>query len=379
MCARSGKTILCVIGTRPEAIKMAPLIRALKECRWACCRVLKSGQHRELVDPMLDFFGIEPDVDLDLMQPGQAPGELTRRILGALRDALAVLRPELVLAQGDTSTVLATALACCGHRIPFGHVEAGLRSHRLDAPFPEEANRVIAGHLSTMHFAPTAGARANLIREGIRAETIHVTGNTVIDALLAAAQRDVPIGTDLDPAKRLVLVTVHRRESFGEPIRRICTAIARLHSAFPDVEFLWPVHPNPAIQPVVRALLEGLPRVHLAEPLHYGAFVAAMKRATLILTDSGGIQEEGPALGVPILVLRNESERPEALACGVAKLAGHDEGLIVAETARLLADRAARRAMATGFSPYGDGHAAERIASIVGHYLGVVPLLAAAG
>jgi UDP-N-acetylglucosamine 2-epimerase (non-hydrolysing) len=375
----SRKTVLCVIGTRPEAIKMAPVIRALKECSWARCRVLKSGQHRELVDAMLAFFEIEPDIDLDLMQSGQTPTDLVRRLVGAMRGALAVERPELVLAQGDTSTVVATALACFEHRIPFGHVEAGLRSHRLDAPFPEEANRVVAGHLSTIHFAPTARARANLIAEGIAADTIHVTGNTVIDALLTTGQRNVPIGTDLDPAKRLVLVTVHRRESFGQPIRRICEAIARLHAALPDVEFLWPVHPNPAIEPVVTTMLRGLRRVRLAEPLPYGSFVSAMKRAAVILTDSGGIQEEGPALGVPVLVLRNESERPEALACGVAKLVGHDERLIVAETSRLLSDKHAHRAMARGFSPYGDGYAAERIVTIAERYLGVVLPLASAG
>ncbi len=206
-----------------------------------------------------------------------------------------------------------------------------------------------------------------------------MTGNTVIDALLAAAKRDLPIGTDLDPGKRLVLVTVHRRESFGEPIRRICRAIARLHAAFPDVQFLWPVHPNPAIQPVVTAMLERLPRVHLAEPLPYGPFVALMKRAAVILTDSGGIQEEGPALSVPVLVLRRESERPEALACGVAKLVGHDEHAIVAETARLLSDPVVYREMSRGLSPYGDGQAAERIAAIAGRFLGAAPSLAAAG
>ena len=294
---------------------------------------------------------------------GAAPGEGDARVL-------AVERPAMVLAQGDTSSVLAAAIASFSSRVPFAHVEAGLRSHSLDAPYPEEANRVITSHLSAIHFAPTAAARADLLREGIAASAIHVCGNTVIDALLETAVRDLPVGVELDRARRLVLVTAHRRENFGEPLRQICAAIERLHHRFPDVEFLWPVHPNPSIQPVVRSLLSHLPRVRLCEPLAYGPFVSALKLATLILTDSGGIQEEAPALGKPVLVLRNESERPEALDLGVAKLVGYDARAIISETTRLLIDSAAYRAMAQGVSPYGDGRAAERIALIVGEFLG---------
>jgi UDP-N-acetylglucosamine 2-epimerase (non-hydrolysing) len=370
-------TILCTIGTRPEAIKMAPVIKAFQAAPWARCRVLFTAQHRELVDQMLAFFDIDPDLDLDVMRPNQTLVELTSRLLMAVYHAVAREQPDMVLAQGDTTTVLATALASFYHKVPFGHVEAGLRTGRLFAPFPEEANRVLAGHLSALHFAPTASARDNLIGEGIADSSIVVTGNTVIDALLLAAARDVPIGVELDASRRLVLVTAHRRDSFGEPIRQICRAIARLHERFPHVEFLWPVHPNPAIKPVVEQAMADRPRVRLCAPLAYGPFVSAMRRATLILTDSGGVQEEAPALGKPVLVLREESERPEAIASGVAKLVGHDPDAIVSEASRLLCDPGAYQAMAKGVSPYGDGKAADRIVAAVGRFLGGLPLKAA--
>jgi UDP-N-acetylglucosamine 2-epimerase (non-hydrolysing) len=367
------ETILCVIGTRPEAIKMAPVVMALRARPWARCRVLLTGQHRELVDQMLTFFAIEPDIDLALMRPGEPPAELMRRLVSALRGALAVERPALVLAQGDTSSVLAAALASFIHRTPFGHVEAGLRSHTLEEPFPEEANRVITSHLSTIHFAPTESARANLVREGIAHSAIHVCGNTVIDALIATAARDLPVGVELDGSKRLVLVTVHRRESYGEPLRRICAAVKRLHERLPNVEFLWPVHPNPAIRPVVASLLAGLPRVRVSEPLAYGPFISALKRAAIVLTDSGGIQEEAPALGKPVLVMRRQTERPETVATGVAKLVGCDTDAIVNETARLLEGPVPKKPMVRSVSPYGDGRAAERIALVVGEFLGMTP------
>jgi UDP-N-acetylglucosamine 2-epimerase (non-hydrolysing) len=373
------KTVLCVIGTRPEAIKMAPVIRGLQLSPWARCRVVVTGQHRELVDQMLAFFAIEPDLDLDLMRANQSLVELTSRLLVALDDALERERPALVLAQGDTSTVLATALTSFYRRIPFGHVEAGLRTHRLDLPFPEEANRVIAGHLGTLHFAPTASARDNLLWEGIAPSAIHVTGNTVIDALLETARRDIPIGVELDPRKSLILVTAHRRDSFGEPIRLLCQAIAQLHERFSDIEFLWPVHPNPSIKPIVHDLLTRRKRVHLCEPLPYGSFVSAMKRATVVLTDSGGIQEEAPALGKPVLVLRKETERPESVTAGVARLVGHDPLAIVSETSRLLTDEVAYRSMATGLSPYGDGQAARRIVSELHRFFSVGQALKLAG
>lgn len=365
----SPRTILCTIGTRPEAIKMTPVIMAFKETGEARCRVMLTGQHRDLVDPILAFFGIAPDIDLDIMRPNQSLVDLTARLLTAVHNVLASEQPEIVLAQGDTTTVLATALASFYQKIPFGHVEAGLRTHQLFSPFPEEANRVIAGHLSTVHFAPTASARDNLLREGINPQSVHVTGNTVIDALLMTAQREVAIGVDLDPRKRLVLITAHRRDSFGQPIQQICKAVQELHDLFPDVEFLWPVHPNPAIRPVVERMMKRRERVIFCDPLAYGPFVSAMKRAALILTDSGGVQEEAPALGKPVLVLRGESERPEAIDCKVAKLVGHDRRTIVSETANLLRDPATYRSMARGASPYGDGRAAQRIVSIVGNFL----------
>jgi UDP-N-acetylglucosamine 2-epimerase (non-hydrolysing) len=377
--SQRAATILCTIGTRPEAIKMAPVIRAFRAAPWARCRVLLTAQHRELVDPMLAFFGIEPDIDLDLMRSNQSLVDLTSRMLPAVHDAVDRERPDIVLAQGDTTTVFVTALASFYRRVPFAHVEAGLRTGRLDAPFPEEANRVLAGHLSALHFAPTEGARANLRREGIPDDRILVTGNTVIDALLLAAARDVPIGVDLDPAKRTILVTAHRRDSFGEPIRRVCRAVAELHERFPDVQFLWPVHPNPSIKPVVERAMSGLARVRLCDPLPYGAFVAAMKCAALVLTDSGGVQEEAPALGKPVLVLREESERPEAIAAGVARLVGQDPAAIVAEAGRLLRDAEAYRAMSRGASPYGDGRAADRIVDAVARYTGIAATLRAAG
>ncbi len=365
------KTIVCAIGTRPEAIKMAPVIEAFRRTTWARCRVVVTGQHRELVDDALTFFGIEPNIDLDVMRLKLPLDRLASYLVKALSRTLATERPDMVLAQGDTTTVVATALASFQQNIPFGHVEAGLRTRQLFAPFPEEANRVVTSHLSALHFAPTTSARTNLEREGISPRRIFVTGNTVIDALLSLADRDLPVGVDLDPGKRLILITVHRRESFGEPIRGICRAVGEIHERFPDVEFLWPVHPNPSVRPVVEGMMTGLSRVHICRPLTYGPFVAAMKRAAIVLTDSGGVQEEAPALGRPVLVMRNESERPEAIQAGVAALVGHDTEAIVAKVSRLLTDPEAYRSMGRGSSPYGDGQASRRIVAIAGRFLGV--------
>jgi UDP-N-acetylglucosamine 2-epimerase (non-hydrolysing) len=363
------KTIVCTIGTRPEAIKMAPLIKALQATSWARCRILLTGQHRELATEVLDADGIKPDIDLEAMRLSLPFDRLARYLVKAIARVLSDERPDFVLAQGDTTTVVATAIASFRRRVPFGHVEAGLRTNRLFAPFPEEANRVAASHLSTIHFAPTWSARENLEREGISPGSIHVTGNTVIDALLATARRNEPIGVELDPTKRLILVTAHRRDCFGEPLRQICDAIRQLADRQADVEFLWPVHPNPAVKPVVEELLQRQPRVRLCGPLAYGSFVSAMSRAALILTDSGGVQEEAPALGTPVLVMRNESERPEAIAAGVARLVGQDPRRIVEEATRLLCDPTAYRSMARGMSPYGDGEASQRIAAILGRFL----------
>jgi UDP-N-acetylglucosamine 2-epimerase (non-hydrolysing) len=365
------KTIVCTIGTRPEAIKMKPVIQTLQAAPWAQCRVVLTGQHRELATDVLDAAAIEADIDLDVLRLGLAFDRLARYLVKAMTRALKDVRPDFVLAQGDTTSVVATAIASFRTGVPFGHVEAGLRTNRLCSPFPEEINRVVTSHLSTLHFAPTWSARENLEREGIRSGAIHVTGNTVIDALLATARKRHPIGVELDANRRLVLVTAHRRDCFGEPLKQICSAVEQLADLERGVEFLWPVHPNPAIKHVVEGLLQGQPRVHLCGPLSYESFVAAMRRATLILTDSGGVQEEAPALGTPVLVMRNESERPEAIAAGVAKLVGHDPRTIVEEARRLLNDPAAHRSMARGMSPYGDGRAAARIIAILRRFLAV--------
>lgn len=355
------KKILCVVGTRPEAIKMAPVILALQQQPWADVRVLATAQHRQMLDQVLAFFGITPDIDLNIMRPNQALTALTARLLLEMDDVLSAEKPDVVLVQGDTTTVMTVALACFYHRIPIGHVEAGLRTWDMQNPFPEEANRVIAGKLAQWHFAPTEGSRQNLLREGIADKDIIVTGNTVIDALLMTAQKPLELDVDIDPGKRLVLVTSHRRENFGEPFRQICKALQTLAQRNPLVQFLYPVHPNPNVKDVAHEFLGAEPNFILCAPLDYAPFVAAMKRATLILTDSGGVQEEAPALGKPVLVLRDETERPEAVSEGVVKLVGPHYDPIVLEAQRLLDDDAAYRAMARGVSPYGDGKAAERI------------------
>ncbi|WP_458071357.1 non-hydrolyzing UDP-N-acetylglucosamine 2-epimerase [Rhodanobacter sp. BL-MT-08] len=359
------KHLLCIIGTRPEGIKMAPLIKALKHEPWARVTVLATAQHRGLLDQVLSLFGICPDMDLDIMRDNQTLPQLTARLVTALDDAFADISPDAVLAQGDTTTVMTAALAAFYRHIPFGHVEAGLRTHDLDNPFPEEMNRLIAGHLARWHFVPTQRSRRNLLREGIADSSIHVTGNTVIDALLEVAAKDWTLDLPLDPVKRLVLVTAHRRENFGEPLRAVCRAIRTLIDRYPDIEVVYPVHPNPNVKAVVCELLDGHPRIHLCEPLDYAPFVEAQKRAFLILTDSGGVQEEAPALGKPVLVMRSETERPEAVDEGVVRLVGTDEALIVSEASRLLDDPQAYRDMAIGASPYGDGKASQRIVSVL--------------
>lgn len=362
---KKSRKILCVVGTRPEAIKMAPVILALKNEPWADVRVLATAQHRHMLDQVLRFFKIVPDIDLDIMRPNQALATLTARLLLEMDDVLLSEKPDVVLVQGDTTTVMTVALACFYHRIPIGHVEAGLRTWDMQNPFPEEANRVIAGKLARWHFAPTEGSRQNLLREGISDADIIVTGNTVIDALLMTAARDLDLGIDLDPAKRLVLITSHRRENFGEPFRNICRALYALATDNPDVQFLYPVHPNPNVKDVAHKMLAGRSNIILCEPLDYAPFVAAMKRSYLIISDSGGVQEEAPALGKPVLVLREETERPEAVDMGVVMLVGSECDRIVEEAQRLLDDESAYQAMARGVSPYGDGLATERIVGVL--------------
>ena len=348
---------------------MAPVILALRREPWARVRVLATAQHRRMLDQVLGLFEIAPDVDLDLMRPEQALADLTARMITALDASLGQEAPDVVLAQGDTTTVLATGLACFYRRIPFGHVEAGLRTGDLANPFPEEMNRTVASRLARFHFAPTAAARANLLREGIPDADIHVTGNTVIDALLQVAERKVPIGPELDASKRLILVTAHRRESFGPALREAFGALRTLADRNADVQVLYPVHLNPNVSGPAREILGGHPRIVLCEPLEYAPFVSAMKRAYLIVTDSGGVQEEAPALARPVLVLRDETERPEAVAEGVVKLVGTSATRILAEAQRLLDDPQAYAAMARGVSPYGDGQAAGRIVAVLRHSL----------
>ena len=361
--------ILCVVGTRPEAIKMAPVILALKEYPDFECKVLATAQHRNLLDQVLRAFGIEPDIDLDIMRLDQSLAALTARLLPALDDVLQAEKPDIVLAQGDTTTVMTVALASFYRQIPFGHVEAGLRTWNMAYPFPEEMNRAVTSKLAKWHFAPTESARYNLLKEDIGDGNIFVTGNTVIDALLSVAEREIPLPFNLDTNQRLILVTAHRRENFGAPFREICRAILTLAEHNKDVQVVYPVHPNPNVCETAYQVLGNHSRILLCEPLDYLPFVAAMKQAFLILSDSGGVQEEAPALGTPVLVLRNETERPEAVAEGVVKLVGADYDRIVGEAQRLLDDAAAYRRMARGVSPYGDGRAASRIASVLRDYL----------
>ena len=361
------RNVLCVIGTRPEAIKMAPVVRALRaHPAGFAVTVVATAQHREVLDQVLANFAIRPDVDLDLMTPDQTLPELTARLLPALDRVLAETAPDFVLAQGDTTTVLASALASFYRRVPFGHVEAGLRTHDRASPFPEEMNRTLVGRLASRHYAPTAGAAANLRREGVAEAAILVTGNTVIDALHHMVALAPALPFSIPPDRRLVLVTAHRRENFGAPFEQILRAIAQLAREHHDIEIVYPVHPNPNIREPARRALAGRERVQLVEPLDYRGFVAAMVRSHLIVTDSGGVQEEAPALAKPVLVLRRETERPEAVEAGVVRVVGCDTDDIVSAAGRLLSDPAAYAEMAKGVSPYGDGNAAGRIvASLV--------------
>ena len=355
------KTILCVIGTRPEAIKMAPVILALKNKPWVSVRVLATAQHRQMLDQVLSFFNIHPDIDLDIMLPNQTLTTLTARLLLKIEDVLITEKPDIVLVQGDTTTVMSIALACFYHHIPVGHIEAGLRTWNLQNPFPEEANRVIVSKLARWHFAPTEGSRKNLLKEKISEENIIVTGNTVIDALLITAAKNLKFQFELDNSKKLLLVTSHRRENFGKPFENICLALLKLAELKQDIQILFPVHPNPNVKEVAYRVLGNNKNIILSEPLDYAQFVGAMKNSYMIITDSGGVQEEAPALGKPVLVLRNETERPEAVKMGVVKLIGANYDRIIKESKKLLENNLEYSKMAKGVSPYGDGHSAERI------------------
>jgi len=365
------KTILFIFGTRPEAIKLCPVVLHLRRSASEFdVKVCVTAQHREMLDQVLAAFEIKPDFDLDLMLPGQTLFQSTSRILGGLEPVLDRARPDMAIVQGDTTTTFCGALAAFYKDIPVGHVEAGLRTWDMRQPFPEEMNRVLTSHLAALHFAPTEGAAANLRAEHVDDSAISVTGNTGIDAVLFVRDRLAEgklRGLDwqeIDPAKKLVVVTAHRRESFGEGFESICRGLARI-ARRGDVQIVYPVHPNPNVQDPVNRLLAGLPNVFLIKPLSYVPFVDLMRRAYLLITDSGGIQEEGPSLGKPILVMRDKTERPEAVTAGTVKLVGTDEERIVREASILLDDREARDAMGRVHNPYGDGRASARIEGVI--------------
>lgn len=376
------RTIAVFIGTRPEAIKMAPVIKALERADGIRSVVVSTGQHREMLQQVIDLFGLPVDRRLDVMQPDQTLAGLSSRLLVAIDTVLDEVGPDMALVQGDTTTVLMASLACFYRRIPIGHVEAGLRTGNIWSPFPEEVNRRLAAPLMALHFAPTTGAAEHLYREGVDRRAIHVTGNTVIDALLmeVARQRDptvrTTVRTRLDAAlgerwdeRPYVLITGHRRENFGGGFGQICDALASLADRFQDHSFIYPVHLNPNVLKPVHERLGSRGNVRLIAPQPYAEFVALMAGSRLILTDSGGVQEEAPSLGKPVLVMRDTTERPEAVEAGTVELVGADAGRIVAGVTRLLTDAAIYRRMSEAINPYGDGQASQRIASILGESL----------
>jgi UDP-N-acetylglucosamine 2-epimerase (non-hydrolysing) len=376
------------MGTRPEAVKLAPVVAALRASNDLRCTVVATGQHREMFRQVADTFGFEVDANLDVMRPNQSLAELTARLMDGIAGWLGSAEPDMALVQGDTTTVLVAALACFYRRIPIGHVEAGLRTGNIWSPFPEEANRRLAAPLMALHFAPTEAARAALRREAVPEKAISVTGNTVIDALRIEAvtqASDAAVRARIDEELNLVvgadwartplvLITGHRRENFGEGIEQICRAIAMLADRFPDHRFVYPVHLNPNVLEHVHELLGELPNVRLIAPQGYRNFVALMTRCRLVLTDSGGVQEEAPSLGKPVLVMRDTTERPEGVAAGTAILTGPNAGAIVQHAARLLTDEGAYRSMATAKNPYGDGYAAERIVERIRRYFSLPAL-----
>lgn len=365
--------VLTVFGTRPEAIKMAPLVHALAKDPHFEAKVCVTAQHREMLDQVLKLFSIVPEYDLNIMQPGQGLTEITCRILEGLKPVLESFKPDVVLVHGDTTTTMATSLAAFYQRIPVGHVEAGLRTGDLSSPWPEEGNRTLTGHLATYHFAPTETSRQNLLRENIADNRIAVTGNTVIDALFWVRDRvlsDEALRNELTQrypflanGKKMILVTGHRRESFGRGFEQICHALAEIAANNPDVQIVYPVHLNPNVSEPVKRILGHVENVMLIEPQDYLPFVWLMNRAWLILTDSGGIQEEAPSLGKPVLVMRDMTERPEAVSAGTVCLVGTDSQRIVNEVTRLLQDESAYQAMSRAHNPYGDGQACHRILS----------------
>ncbi|MFJ6093449.1 non-hydrolyzing UDP-N-acetylglucosamine 2-epimerase [Pseudomonas chlororaphis] len=363
--------ILSVFGTRPEAIKMAPLALALRADERFDAKICVTGQHREMLDQVLELFELEPDFDLNIMKPGQDLTDVTTCILQGMKGVFATYKPDIILVHGDTATTFATTLSAYYHQIPVAHIEAGLRTGNLYSPWPEEANRKLTGALARLHFAPTQKSEQNLLQEGVSPESVYVTGNTVIDALLNVVEK---LGSNtrlnqqfseqfkfLSTERRLILVTGHRRESFGDGFERICMSLASIAREFDDVEIVYPVHLNPNVREPVNRLLSGIDNIHLIEPLDYLPFVYLMNRSYLILTDSGGVQEEAPSLGKPVLVMRDTTERPEAVEAGTVRLVGTEKEKITSNLRELLLDSDAYQEMSFAHNPYGDGNACARI------------------
>ena len=367
--------IMAIFGTRPEAIKMAPVVRELLKHPEIETKVCLTAQHREMLDQVVDLFQLPVDYDLDIMKQGQSLYDITDRVLMGLKEVLEKEKPDLVLVHGDTTTTFSATLAAFYQQIDVGHVEAGLRTGNMYSPFPEEANRRLTSVLTTLHFAPTETARQNLLKENQKDDHIFTVGNSVIDALLATVKKDYVFEDkelqDIEEHKRIILVTTHRRENLGEPMRNVYRALRRLVETVPDTEVVFPVHRNPLVRQAVKEVLDGVPGIHLVDPMEYEPFTNLMARSAIILTDSGGIQEEAPSLGKPVLVLRDTTERPEAVASGTVKLVGTDEDKVYNTAYKLLTDEKAYKEMAESINPYGDGHTSERIVQAILYFYGI--------
>lgn len=367
--------VMAIFGTRPEAIKMAPVVRELLKHPEIETKVCLTAQHREMLDQVVDLFQLPVDYDLDIMKQGQSLYDITDRVLLGLKEVLEKEKPDLVLVHGDTTTTFSATLAAFYQQIDVGHVEAGLRTGNMYSPFPEEANRRLTSVLTTLHFAPTETARQNLLKENQKDDHIFTVGNSVIDALLATVKKDYVFEDkelqDIEEHKRIILVTTHRRENLGEPMRNVYRALRRLVETVPDTEVVFPVHRNPLVRQAVKEVLDGVPGIHLVDPMEYEPFTNLMARSAIILTDSGGIQEEAPSLGKPVLVLRDTTERPEAVASGTVKLVGTDEDKVYNTAYKLLTDEKAYKEMAESINPYGDGHTSERIVQAILYFYGI--------
>lgn len=367
--------VMAIFGTRPEAIKMAPVVRELLKRPEIETKVCLTAQHREMLDQVVDLFQLPVDYDLDIMKQGQSLYDITDRVLLGLKEVLEKEKPDLVLVHGDTTTTFSATLAAFYQQIDVGHVEAGLRTGNMYSPFPEEANRRLTSVLTALHFAPTETARQNLLKENQKDDHIFTVGNSVIDALLATVKKDYVFEDkelqEIEEHKRIILVTTHRRENLGEPMCNVYRALRRLVQTVPDTEVVFPVHRNPLVRQAVKEVLDGVPGIHLVDPMEYEPFTNLMARSAIILTDSGGIQEEAPSLGKPVLVLRDTTERPEAVASGTVKLAGTDEDKVYNTAYKLLTDEEAYREMAESINPYGDGHTSERIVQAILYFYGI--------